>query len=95
VPLGVARGRGSGASGTVGVLGTSLGAVAVTVVDEVPARFREDLARVRLDIGSKEMTRGFGTSTGAMSTVSVKYTLVSHEVAGDMVVGRVNVAVSM
>lgn len=35
-------------------------------------RFRVDLARVRLDIGSNEMTRGFSGGTGAMSTDSVR-----------------------
>lgn len=88
-------GRSCRASGMIGVLGTSFFAVAVAAVEVVPARFREDLPRVRLDMGSKEMTRGFGTNTGAISTVSVTYTLVSHEVVGDMVVGRVSVAVSM
>jgi hypothetical protein len=40
------------------------------------------------------MTRGFGSGIRAMSTESMKVTLASHDVVGDMVVGRVSVAVS-
>jgi|TARA_R110002003_G_scaffold13_6_gene908 hypothetical protein len=46
-------------------------------------------------MGSKEMMRGFGSGIGAMSIESIKLTFVSHDVVGEMVVGRVNVAVSI
>jgi hypothetical protein len=71
--------------------GGAWGAPLVAVV----GRFRGALARVRLEMGSSEMTRGFGSGTGAMSMVSVRYTFVSHEAVGEMVVGRVRVAFSM
>jgi hypothetical protein len=58
-------------------------------------RFRDALPRVRLDMGSKDIMRGFGSGTGAMSIVSVRYTFESHEAVGDMVVGRVKVAFSI
>ena len=46
-------------------------------------------------MGSNEMMRGFGSAIGAISIESIKLTFVSHDVAGEIVVGRVNVAVSM
>lgn len=72
----------------MGVGGTPSGA-------DAASRFRDDLALVLLDIGSKDMTRGFGNNIGAMSIESVRYTFVSHDVVGDIVVGRVSVAVNM
>jgi TnpA family transposase len=75
-----------GASDARGLWGTAS-------VAAVSGRFR--FARVRRDMGSKEMMRGFGWGIGAMSTASSRLTLVSHEVVGEMVVGRVSVAVSM
>jgi hypothetical protein len=51
--------------------------------------------RIRFDIGSKDITRGFGFGVEAMSIVSRRYTFVSHDVVGDIVVGRVNVDVSI
>jgi hypothetical protein len=71
----------------VGVCGTP----SVAVV----GRFRDALPRPRLDIGSSDIMRGFGSGTGAMSIVSVRCTFESHEAVGDMVVGRVNVAFSI
>lgn len=53
------------------------------------------LVRVLLDMGSSDITRGLSGGTGAISMVSVRYTLVSHEAVGDMVVGRVRVALSI
>ena len=58
-------------------------------------RFRAVLPRARRDMGSSDIIRGFGSGTGAISIVSVRYTFVSHEAVGDMVVGRVKVAFSM
>lgn len=58
-------------------------------------RGREVFVRVRLEMGSSEITRGFGSAMGAMSITSLKVTLVSQLVVGDIVVGRVNVDVSM
>lgn len=56
--------------------------------------FRVDFVRLRFDIGSKEMTRVFGSGMGAISIVSMNWTFVSHDDVGDMAVGRVSVAVS-
>jgi hypothetical protein len=44
------------------------------------------------DIGSSDMTLGFGWSIGATSIVSTRYTFVSCVVVGEIVVGRVKVA---
>lgn len=57
--------------------------------------FRGVFVRPLRDIGSSEITRGFGPPIGAISITSIKLTFVSHEVIGEMVVGRVNVAVSI
>jgi hypothetical protein len=46
-------------------------------------------------MGSNEIIRGFGSIMGAMSIESIKLTFASHEVVGEIVVGRVIVAVSM
>jgi hypothetical protein len=46
-------------------------------------------------MGSSEMTRGFNPPIGAMSIESMRLTFVSHEVVGEIVVGRVSVAVNM
>lgn len=53
------------------------------------------LARALRDIGSSEITRDLGSGICAMSIASMRYTLVSHDVVGDMVVGRVSVEVNM
>jgi hypothetical protein len=53
------------------------------------------LVRFRLEIGSNEMTRGFGSAIGATSITSRRVTLTSHVVVGDIVVGRVKVEVNM
>jgi hypothetical protein len=46
-------------------------------------------------MGSREITLGFGSGIGAISMDSTRETLVSHDVVGEIVVGRVKVAVSM
>lgn len=46
-------------------------------------------------MGSKDITLGFGSGTEATSMTSIKFTFVSHDDIGEMVVGRVNVDVSM
>ena len=79
---------GRGASVPVGVGGT-LSALAVS------GRVRGGLVLFRREMGSKEITLGFGSAIGAMSMVSRRATLTSHVVVGDIVVGRVNVEVSM
>jgi hypothetical protein len=61
----------------------------------VSGRFRDGLARRRRDMGSKDIIRGFGSGMGAMSIDSMRLTFVSHDAVGDMVVGRVMVAVNM
>jgi hypothetical protein len=61
----------------------------------VSGRLRDVFARPRRDMGSNEIIRGFGSTTGAMSIDSTRLTLVSHEAVGEIVVGRVSVAVSM
>lgn len=61
----------------------------------VSGRFRGVLARRRRDIGSKDIMRGLGSGMGAMSMDSIRLTFVSHDAVGDMVVGRVIVAVNM
>ena len=49
----------------------------------------------RLDTGSKVTTRGFGAGNGAISIFSRTLTRFRHDKVGFMVVGFVNVAVSM
>jgi hypothetical protein len=61
----------------------------------VSGRLRAVLGLLLLEIGSKEMMRGLGSGIGAMSIASLRYTLASQDVVGNMVVGRVNVDVSM
>jgi hypothetical protein len=46
-------------------------------------------------MGSSDMTLGFGSGMGAISIVSTRETPVSHDIVGEIVVGRVRVAVSM
>jgi hypothetical protein len=41
------------------------------------------------------MMRGFGSGKGAISIDSMRLTFASHDVVGEMVVGRVSVAVNM
>lgn len=52
------------------------------------------LARERLS-GSRVMVRGFGGYRGEISIRSTKYTFRSQVIVGDIVVGRVSVAVIM
>jgi hypothetical protein len=61
----------------------------------VLGRFRGVFARDRREMGSNDMMRGFGSGIGAMSIESTRLTLASHDVVGEIVVGRVRVAVSM
>jgi hypothetical protein len=61
----------------------------------VSGRLRGVFARPRREMGSNEIIRGFGSIMGAMSMESIKLTFASHEVVGEIVVGRVIVAVSM
>lgn len=53
-------------------MGVRGAASAAAVVAAVAGRLRGVLARDLLDIGSKEMTLGFGIRTGAMSIDSVR-----------------------
>jgi hypothetical protein len=46
-------------------------------------------------MGSREMTLGLGSGIGAISTTSISETGVSHDDVGEMVVGRVRVAVNI
>jgi hypothetical protein len=57
--------------------------------------FRAVLGRDLRDMGSREITRGLGSGIGAMSIVSIRNTFVSHDVVGEIVVGRVSVDVNM
>lgn len=54
-------------------------------------RFR----RVRFDMGSKKIVLGDGARIVPMSTLLTSVTFLSHEVVGDIDVGRVSVAVMM
>ena len=58
-------------------------------------RFRDGFVRALREIGSNDITLGFGTGIGATSTISISETLVSVDDVGDIVVGRVSVAVSI
>ena len=53
------------------------------------------MARPLRDIGSRDITLGFGSGTGAISTISTKLIFTSLDDVGEMVVGRVKVAVSI
>ena len=79
---------GRGASVPVGVGGT-LSVLAVS------GRVRGGLVLLRREMGSKDITLGLGSAIGAMSMLSRSAILTSHVVVGDIVVGRVNVDVSM
>lgn len=54
-----------------------------------------DLVLILLEIGSNDITFGFGTGMGAISMGSRRTILLSQDNVGEMVVGRVRVEVIM
>lgn len=82
-----------GANRGVSALPTDVGATLSETA--VSGRGFGVLVRFRLEIGSKDMTRGLGSAIGATSITSRRVTLTSQVVVGDIVVGRVNVEVNI
>jgi len=76
-------------------LSVPLGVGGTLSVFAVSGRVRGGFVLVRREIGSKDITRGLGSATGATSMTSRRVILTSQVVVGDIVVGRVKVEVNM